>query len=242
MTTPPPQGGQRPRRSLLLGVVLIGLLVVLTTCVVAAQVGPFGNDEAGTSGGSDGSGPASLSPSASPTPEDSGPPATPWEQADWRKGVKKNQIIGVEIPPKPAASTARKDPLRVSVATLAALDSTNPSEWNAGPNPLAGYMSPSLAETYTPQKASSGGEGVPDDPAGDRLPSGAKASYEFYCHVASHTKKAVVSQCGYRVTTTSSSGKVLREADGLDQKVTAKLAKDGWRVSSLEPVTGPGGD
>lgn len=239
MTTPTSQRRSRPRRGVLLVIVLGGLLAVLATCVVVAQTRGTGPDDAGSIEPTAPSR-ASLSSSASPTPEYSGPPATPWQQASWRKATKKNQIIGVTVPPKPASSTARKDPLRVSVALLAALDSTNPSAWKPGTNPLSAYMSPTLAKTYTPGEGGEEGED-PGDATAEKLPGGAEARYEFYCHVASHEKKTVVSQCGFHVKVTSS-GKVVREEEGVDQRVTAKLAKDGWRVSRLEPVAGPGGD
>lgn len=241
MTTPTSQRRSGPRRSVLLVIVLGGLLAVLATCVVVAQTRGTGTGDEGTGGGvPTAPSRASLSSSASPTPEDSGPPATPWQKASWRKATKKNQILGMTVPPRPASSSARKDPVRVSVALLAALDSTNPSAWKPGTNPLSAYMSPTLAKTYTPKEGGEEGED-PGDVTTEKLPKGAKASYEFYCHVADHEKKTVVSQCGFHVRVTSS-GKVVREEEGVEQLVTAKLAKDGWRVSRLEPVAGPGGD
>lgn len=225
----------RPRRLLVLGIALAALFVLLVTCVVVAQSGNYGDEPIG---GGDRPSRASHSASAS---EDSGPPATPWQQISWRDGTKKNQIIAISLPPKPSTAKARKDPLRVSVALLAALDSTNPGEWRPGVNPLRGYMSPRLDKTYTPPKGE-GGEGEdPGDSGAKKLPDGAQADYEFYCHVASHSKKSVVSRCAFHVTT-SSADKVLRDEDGVEQDVTAKRARDGWRVAQIEPTTGAGGD
>lgn len=242
MTTPRPQERGTIRRSVLLVAVLGGLLALLATCVVAAQLRGSRSD---TSTGVEPTAPsrASLSSSASATPEDSGPPATPWQEASWRKATKRNQIIGVTVPPKPSASTARKDPLRVSVALLAGLDSTDPAEWKPGVNPLRSYMSTSLARTYTPEDNGEEGEEGEDSggTAVEKLPENATARYEFYCYVAEHTKKTVVSHCGYHVKVTLS-GKALREETGVEQRVTAKHAKDGWRVSRLAPASGRGGD
>ena len=219
--------------------VLGGLLALLATCVVAAQL------RGSRSGTSTGAGPtapsrASLGSSESATPEDSGPPATPWRKTSWRKATKRNQIIGLTLPPKPPASTARKDPQRVSVALLAGMDSTNPSEWEPGVNPLRSYMSTSLAKIYTPED---GGEEGEDSSGGavEKLPENAEARYEFYCYVAEHTKKTVVSHCGYHVKV-SSAGKALREETGVEQRVTAKRTEDGWRVAKLAPASGRGGD
>lgn len=239
MTTPTPKRRSGPRRTVLLVAALGGLLAVLATCVVVAQTrGPAGDD--GVVGAPTAPSRASLSSSASPTPEDSGPPATPWQKASWREATKKNQIIGITVPPKPASATARKDPLRVSVALLAALDSTNPAAWKPGVNPLKAYMSAELAKTYTPREGGEGGED-PGDTSVAKRPEGAEASYEFYCYVADHEKKTVVSRCGFHVEVTSS-GTILREENGVEQLVTAKRTKDGWRVTRLQPATSPGGD
>lgn len=231
---------RRPRRVIVLGVALLAVLGLATTCVVVAQTGDFDDDRIG---GSEPTAPsrASMSDNGAATPEDSGPPATPWQQVRWRDAAKKNQIIGITLPPKPPAEQARKDPLRVSLVLLATLDSTNPDEWKPGVNPLRGYMSASLDKAYTPPKRDAAGD---DEDPGDgaaKLPAGAEAEYEFYCHVASHSKKRVVSQCGFHVRTTSDR-KVLRDERGVVQRVTATRAEDGWRVNRMVPVTGPGGD
>lgn len=224
----------------MLGVVLAVLLGVLATCVVVAQTGNYRSNQLGD-GSTEPPRRASMGVSDGASPENSGPPATPWQRVDWRKATKKNQIIGVELPPRPSAAKARKDPLRVSVALVSAMDSTNPADWRPGTNPLRGYMSPAMDKTYTPGKDGTDDGEDPGVPGTDKLPEGATAQYEFYCHVASHAKARVVSQCAFHVRT-ASKDKTFRDEDGAEQLVTAKRMDDGWRVTEIEPAAGTGGD
>ena len=243
MSTPlTPARQRRPRRvsrGLKIAVVLLALLVVLATCVVVGQSGRFSGQP---SGGTTSSPPAraSLSSSARPSPENSGPPATPWRRVAWHDGIRHNLIVAVHYPPKPAVAIARKDPVRVGIAVVAGLDSTDPSTWKPGVNPLEGYMSAALAKQYTPGKGAGNGE---DSGAsgGGNLPAGATASYEFYCHVASHTAHTVVSVCGYHVITRSAAGRTIRDDDSIGQRVTARHGKDGWRVARIQSASS-GGD
>lgn len=221
-------------------VVLVALLGLLTTCVVVAQTGNYRSQQLGDDP-SAAPERASMSDNGGVSPENSGPPATPWQKVRWQKAAKKNQIIGVEMPPNPAARKARQDPLRVSVALLAAIDSTNPAAWRPGQNPLRGYMSPALDRVYTPPKGEGEEAEDPGDNAAKKLPAGATASYEFYCHVASHAKAKVVSQCAFHVRTTKAD-KTLRDEDGVEQLVTAKHTDGGWRVTRIEPAAESGGD
>ncbi|MBO0890336.1 MAG: hypothetical protein J2P14_05440 [Acidothermales bacterium] len=236
-----PARPRRPRlsRGLKLAIVLLALLVVLATCVVVGQSGRFSGQ---STGGTTSSPPprASLTSSASPSPENSGPPATPWQRVAWQNGVRRNLIVGLRYPPKPAGTIARADPVRVGIAFVAGLDSTDPSAWKPGVNPLKGYLSAALARQYTPNKGAGNGE---DSGAsgGGNLPAGATASYEFYCHVVSHAAATVVSVCSYHVTTRSAAGRTIRDDQSVSQRVTAQHGRDGWRVSRIEAAQS-GGD
>lgn len=242
MNNPATPTRRRPRlsRGLKVAIVLLVLLVVLATCVAVGQSGRFSGQPAG---GTTSAPPprASLSGSASPSPEDSGPPATPWQRVSWHDGVHRNLIVAIHYPPKPGDAAARKDPVRVGVALIAALDSTDPGSWKPGVNPLRGYMAPALAKQYTPAKHKGDGED-PGTTTGGNLPKGATAAYEFYCHVASHSGRTVVSVCGYHVTTRSSTGRTIRDDDSVDQRITAQRGKDGWRVARIESASSGGGD
>lgn len=234
---------RRPRRisrGLKLAIVLVALLVVLATCVVVGQSGRFSGQPTGGATSSPPPPRASLTSSAIPTPQDSGPPATAWQRVSWRDGVRKNLIVAIRYPPKPSVSTARKDPVRVSIAVVTALDSTAPSTWKPGVNPLRAYMSTALARRYTPAKRKDDGEDPGGSDAGN-LPKGATASYEYYCHVASHTKTTVVTICAYHVTTRSAAGREIRDDDSIEQRITAQHGKDGWRVARIQSASS-GGD
>lgn len=234
MTTPTSRRGPS-RRALVLGVVLAAVFALLATCVVVAQRGDYSGNRLGGTPGTDAPSRASMSASASSSPVDSGPPATPWQRVDWRKAVKRNQIISLTVPPEPSVTAARKDPLRVGVALLGAQDSTNPGAWKPGVNPLRGYMTPTLSRAYTPPKTAEEGED-PGDQGPERLPEGAKASYEFYCHVASHKKAVVVAVCAFHVRVVEA-GKVTREEDSADQQLTVRRTKGGWRVDRIDAAT-----
>lgn len=243
MSTPlTPARQRRPRRiprGLKIAVVLLALLLVLATCVVVGQSGRFsGQPPAGATSSPPAR--ASLGSSASASPENSGPPATPWRRVAWHDGVRHNLIVALRYPPKPAAAIARKDPVRVGIAVVAGLDSTDPSTWKPGVNPLEGYMSAALAKQYTPRRHAGDGEDIGAS-GGGNLPEGATAAYEFYCHVASHKAHTVVSVCGYHVTTRSAAGKTIRDDDSIGQRVTARHGKDGWRVARIQAAS-PGGD
>lgn len=237
----PARRGPRLSRGLKVAIVLLLLLVVLATCVAVGQSGRFSGRPAG---GTTSSPPprASLrsSASASSSPENSGPPATPWQRVSWHDGVHRNLIVAMHYPPKPSATTARRDPLRVGIAVVAGLDSTDPSTWKPGVNPLEGYMSAALARQYTPGKGAGDGEDAGAS-GGGNLPAGATAAYEFYCHVASHAADTVVSVCGYHVKTRSAAGRTIRDDDSISQRVTARHGKDGWRVARIEAAAS-GGD
>lgn len=237
-----PAGRRRPRRlsrGLKLAIVLLALLVVLATCVVVGQSGRFSGQPPGAATASPPPR-ASLHTTTSPSPENSGPPATPWQRVSWHDGVRRNLIVAIHYPPKPAVTTARKDPVRVGVAVVAALDNSDPSSWKSGRNPLRGYMSSALAKQYTPGKGSGDGED-PGASGGGNLPAGATAAYEFYCHVASHTSATVVSVCGYHVTTRSAAGRTIRDDDSISQRITAQHGRDGWRVARIQAAAS-GGD
>ncbi|HEX6445422.1 MAG TPA: hypothetical protein VF053_10065 [Streptosporangiales bacterium] len=241
MNTSSTPARRRPRlsRGLKVAIVLLVLLIVLATCVAVGQSGRFSGRPAG---GTTSSPPprASLSSSASSSPEDSGPPATPWQRVSWHDGVRRNLIVALHYPPKPDVTTARKDPVRVGIAVIAALDSTDPTSWKPGVNPLRGYMSHALAKQYTPAKRKGDGED-PGTTSGGNLPKGATAAYEFYCHVVSHATDTVAVVCGYHVTTRSSTGATVRDDDSVDQRVTARHGGDGWRVARIQSASS-GGD
>lgn len=235
MSTPSP-ARRKSRRGLVLGVILLALFALLTTCVVVAQ----SNRYTGATGApADTPRRASLtatSPSAAESsPVNSGPPAIPWRKVHWTKAVQANQIIALHYPPKPSPKAARRDPLRVGVALLGALDSTNPQAWRPGANPLRPYMTPALNKLYTPTKSTHTPEGEDPGAAGRRLPKGGKAVYEFYCHVpSSHAKKRVTVICGYHVRVTTASGTVFREANSATQRLTVRRMSDGWRVDRIQ--------
>src|SRR3954454_24789889 len=123
MNTPAIPTRRRPRlsRGLKVALVLLARLVVLATCVAVGQSGRFSGRPAG---GTTSSPPprASLTSSASSSPEDSGPPATPWQRVSWHHGVHRNLIVAIRYPPRPGVTIARKDPVRVGIAVIAALD------------------------------------------------------------------------------------------------------------------------
>lgn len=241
MNTSSTPARRRPRlsRGMKVAIVLLVLLVVLATCVAVGQSGRFSGRP---SGGTASSPPprASISGTASSSPENSGPPATPWQRVSWRDGVRRNLIVAIHYPPKPTVRTARKDPVRVGIAVITALDSTDSSTWKPGVNPLRGYMSTALAKQYTPGKGAGNGED-PGTSTGGNLPAGATAAYEFYCHVASHKSDTVVSVCSYHVTTRSSAGRTVRDDDSIGQRITARHGKDGWRVARIQAASS-GGD
>jgi hypothetical protein len=242
MNTSSTPARRRPRlsRGLKIAIALLVLLVVLATCVAVGQSGRFSGRPAGGTTSSPPPPRASLSSTASSSPENSGPPATPWQRVSWHDGVHRNLIVSIHYPPKPDVAIARKDPVRVGIAVIAALDSTDPNSWKPGVNPLRGYMSPALAKQYTPAKSKGNGED-PGTTTGGNLPKGATAAYEFYCHVTSHAADTVVSACGYHVRTRSSAGRTIRDDDSVDQRITAQHGKDGWRVARIESASS-GGD
>lgn len=229
------------RRGLVLGITLLLLLGLLTTCVVVAQTSRYAG---GRTRPSDPPPRASMSgtdqPTATPTPSERRPAATPWRKAHWHAGARANQIVGLHYPPKPSPRTARADPLRAGIALLAALDSTNPTAWKPGRNPLRPYMTARLDRIYTPRK---GGETGSTSDTGrgtgaTKLPKGATATYRFYCSVPDgSTHSRVTVACGYHVRVERASGKLYREDTGPQQQLTVRRGDDGWRVARIGATT-----
>ncbi|MGH3094717.1 MAG: hypothetical protein ACRDMV_01795 [Streptosporangiales bacterium] len=230
------------RRGLFLGITFLLLLCLLTTCVVVAQSSRYAGGQAEPSDPPERASMSGASePTASPTPSESRPAATPWRKVHWRAGARANQIVGLHYPPKPPPRTARADPLRAGIALLAALDSTNPAAWKPGRNPLRPYMTARLDRIYTPRKGgetgSTGGKAEGGTGA-TKLPKGGSATYRFYCYVPDgHTRSEVTVACGYHVRVESASGKLYREDTGPQQQLTVKRGDDGWRVARIGSAT-----
>lgn len=228
------------RRAVVLGAVLVALLGLLTTCVVVAQTryqpgSPLGGAAPAPSRASLPATSNAATPSASPHPVNSGPPARAWRTFSWRSAVHSNGIIAMRYPPRPSGRLARKDPLRAAVALLTVLDGTNPRAWRAGADPASPYVTAALDGVYgpaSPRPSRSPAED-PGDVGPDKVPKGATAAYEFYCHVPAHHRRTVIVDCGYHVRVATASGAVVREEDSIGRRLTVVHGGDGWRVSRV---------